>query len=357
LSDLDAKFALPGSVRWAFTPPTPENMFWQPKFKQGLEQEDKEKLMNRYDKLETLIAKWQAAGIISSHSSLNMFLPPLSKQMEAISVLKEIRNPVNAAGMEKIFIQALQENGFVVAEQYAAYIKGIRNALDIKQPLGLKTLEDSNDKKIRYFYNKDRLKIAAYLYPDGKKWDEAKAELIQKEIKGLGKGFDITGTSIMFTNLKTSIIRESVAASTIAFIIIFFIIYFKFKSIKRVFLVKIPLAAGFILTLGFMGLTGMQFNYINIGAITLLFGIGVDYGIYILQDYIEEERENTEASVKHVGKTVVMCAMTTIAGFGSLVTTGFHGIATLGAIITIGVIACLSCALFLLPALMHYIEE
>ncbi|MBI5047563.1 MAG: MMPL family transporter [Deltaproteobacteria bacterium] len=322
-----------------------------------IEAENKEGLMDRYDKLETLIGKWQSAGIISSHSGLNMFLPPLSKQMEAIFVLKEIRDSIDPDRMEKIFIQALQENGFVVAEQYAAYIKGIGNAIDIKQPLGLKTLEDSNDKKIRYFYNKDRLKIAAYLYQDSEQWSEAKTTLIEKELEGLGKGFNITGTSIMFANLKTSIIRESVAASTIAFIIIFFIIYFQFKSIKRVFLVKIPLATGFILTLGFMGFTGIQFNYINIGAITLLFGIGVDYGIYILQDYIEEERKNAEDSVKHAGKTVVMCAMTTIAGFGSLVTTGFRGIATLGAIITIGVIACLLCALFLLPALMHYIEE
>jgi len=320
-----------------------------------VEAESKEKLMGRYDELETLIGKWQAGGIISSHSGLNLFLPPLSKQMEAVSALKEIRGSLNIN--EMTFFRALKENGFVIDEQYRAYISGVRDALEIRQPLGLEALEKSADKKIRYFYNKDRLKIAAYLYPNKENWDDVEIERIQKGIEGLGKGIAITGASIMFANLKTSIIRESITASGIAFIIIFCIIYFSFKSIKRVFLVEIPLVAGFILTLGFMGLAGIKFNYINIGAITLLFGIGVDYGIYILQDYIEEKRKNSEASVKHAGQAVIMCALTTIAGFGSLMTMHFQGIATLGIVITIGVVSSLVCALFLLPVLIHYFEK
>jgi len=52
LSDLGAKFAEPGSVRWVFTPPTPENMSWQPKFKQGLGNEDKQELEELVEALE-----------------------------------------------------------------------------------------------------------------------------------------------------------------------------------------------------------------------------------------------------------------------------------------------------------------
>ena len=148
-------------------------------------------------------------------------------------------------------------------------------------------------------------------------------------------------------------------------VLIFFIIYLQFKTIKRVFLVLTPLLAGFTMTLGFMGLTGMKFNYINIGAVTLLFGIGVDYGVYMLQEYLEKKQSTPDRNiqgqapdeaVKHVGKVIIMCAMTTIAGFGSLATMQFQGIASLGIVITAGVIACLLCALFLLPVLIHYTE-
>src|SRR3972149_6445568 len=129
------------------------------------------------------------------------------------------------------------------------------------------------------------------------------------------------------------------------------------NSGMRTGLVLIPLFIGFTLALGFMGMTGMKFNYINIGAITLLFGIGVDYGVYIMQDYLESRQGSTEASVKHAGRTVIMCAMTTIAGFGSLMTMEYQGMATLGIVLTAGVAACLLCALFFLPALIHYFEK
>jgi len=161
----------------------------------------------------------------------------------------------------------------------------------------------------------------------------------------------------MFASLKTSIIRESIIASAIAFIIISCIIYLQFRAVKRVFLVLMPLFAGVTITLGFMGLTGMQFNYINIGAVTLLFGIGVDYGVYIFHDYLEKKQNTPEMVVQHAGKAVIMCALTTIAGFGSLATMQFRGIASMGVVITIGVVACLICALFFLPVLIHYLER
>ena len=319
--------------------------------------EDREGLMKRYDELETIIGKWREKGTIASHSSLRPFLPPPSRQREVLSALKGIKDSIGINEMEKVFINALKENGFAIDGRYATYIKTIRNAVGISKPIGLEAVENINDKKIGYFYNGEKLKVAAYLYPGNGIWDDAAITLLQEEIKGLGKDFSITGAPIMFAGLKDSIIRESIAAAAIACILIFFIIYMQFKTLRRAVLVLIPLFIGFTLALGFMGMTGMKFNYINIGAITLLFGIGVDYGVYIMQDYLESRQGSAEASVKHAGKTVIMCAMTTIAGFGSLMTMEYQGMATLGIVITAGVAACLLCALFFLPALIHYFEK
>ncbi|MBI3397770.1 MAG: MMPL family transporter [Deltaproteobacteria bacterium] len=319
--------------------------------------ENGERLMEQYSKLEAAIDRWHNMGIIAGHSSLRLFLPPIDKQKETIHALKGVRDSVNLNELEKIFKKTLRENGFIIDKQYAAYIKGIQKALEIKQPLGLEILANSSDKKVKYFYNSEKLKGAAYLYQKDGKWDNASIVLLQKEIEELGKGFAITGASIMFASLKASIIRESITASAIAFIMISCIICFQFRTVKRTFLVIIPLLIGLAITLGFMGLTGVKFNYINIGAVTLLFGIGVDYGVYIFQDYLEKKQSTPEMAIQHAGKAVIMCALTTIAGFGSLATMQFRGIASLGIIITIGVVACLISALFLLPVLIHYIEH
>lgn len=99
--------------------------------------ENKENLMEQYSRLESAIERWEDKGIISSHSGLNLFLPPLYKQMDALSALKEIRNSINLDEMENKFKKALEENGFAVDERYAAYINGIKNAVEIREPLGL----------------------------------------------------------------------------------------------------------------------------------------------------------------------------------------------------------------------------
>jgi predicted RND superfamily exporter protein len=61
--------------------------------------------------------------------------------------------------------------------------------------------------------------------------------------------------------------------------------------------------------------------------------------------------------VQEVGKSVVMCAITTIIGFGSLMTMRFNGVASLGLVISIGVIFCLFTAIVLLPALLHFLKD
>lgn len=52
LSDFGAKFAEPGSVRWSFTAPSAGNLYWQPKFKQELGSEDKQKLNELIEALQ-----------------------------------------------------------------------------------------------------------------------------------------------------------------------------------------------------------------------------------------------------------------------------------------------------------------
>ena len=213
---------------------------------------------------------------------------------------------------------------------------------------------------MRRCYNQDKLKTAAYIFSKDANWDAAALAAVQTDVAGLGDGFELTGAVIMFESLKTSIITDSLRASLISAVLIAFIIYAQFRGIKNSCLVLVPLIAGLLLTLGLMGLAGIPLNFINVAAIPLLLGIGVDYGVYIMQDHIEAGSVSggpPESSVKRVGAAIIMCALTTVAGFGSLVTMPFKGLASLGIIISIGVAACLFAALIFLPAIIHYTER
>jgi len=103
--------------------------------------------------------------------------------------------------------------------------------------------------------------------------------------------------------------------------------------------------------LGTMVALRNDFNPANIMVLPLIVGIGVAYGIYVVQRY----RESHEATFysKSTGRAVILSALTTTIAFASLLVGAHRGIRSLGLVMTIGVIACLVAALALLPSLLE----
>ncbi len=81
-----------------------------------------------------------------------------------------------------------------------------------------------------------------------------------------------------------------------------------------------------IWTVGIMYLLGINFNITTSAVPIAVVGIGTAYSIHIISKYYEElhrgisASEAVNATLKHVGTAVVLSALTTIAGFLSLLT-------------------------------------
>ncbi|MFQ5900932.1 MAG: RND family transporter [Thermodesulfobacteriota bacterium] len=318
-----------------------------------------DELSASFNTIEARLEGWQKEDIIESYTSPGLFIPPLSKQTVALARLAEIRRSVeiDMEGIEETFLTALKDNGFAIDKYSIDYIRGIQEVLRIDKPIRLTDLKEGADKKIKHFYNEDKLEIAAYIFSKDGYWEEGTLMTIKDDLSVLGEGWILLGSTLMFRELKGSIIKESIIAAIIAFAVVCGMLYLQFQSLRRVILVLLPLSLGFVYTIGLMGILNISFNYINIGAITLLFGIGVDYGIYILQGYLDGDGPDVERTIRQVGKSVIMCAITTIVGFGSLVTMRFIGIASLGVVISLGVALCLFTATLILPSILYLFED
>jgi predicted RND superfamily exporter protein len=129
------------------------------------------------------------------------------------------------------------------------------------------------------------------------------------------------------------------------------LIWLHFRSLVSVVLALLPVALGTSWLLGIMGLLGISFNPVNVMTLPLLVGIGVTNGIHILNRYAEERCPSMLA--RSTGKAVIVSALTTMAGFGSLMLAKHQGIASLGYVMVIGVFACLVAALAFLPCLIN----
>jgi hopanoid biosynthesis associated RND transporter like protein HpnN len=126
-----------------------------------------------------------------------------------------------------------------------------------------------------------------------------------------------------------------------------------FRKPLRILAALAPLAMGVILTLGTMGACGFPLNPANMIAFPLILGVGVDNGVHVLHDYLSQRRQGIYTLNYTTGRGILVAALTTILGFGTLMISRHRGLFSLGFILTLGVTCCMLSALVFLPAVLR----
>jgi hypothetical protein len=175
------------------------------------------------------------------------------------------------------------------------------------------------------------------------------------DVGNLGAGFRLVGPALFLGEIRNAILWEACFAVVLSVLGNLVVLRVHFVRWGCVWLVMLPVTVGTILTVGAMGILGLPFNFFNVAGIALIFGFGVDFGIYFMQAYIEEPAAPRRAAnaLQGIGGSIVLCAVTTIASCGSLVTSHYRGLASIGAVLCLGALFCLAATLFLLPGLLE----
>jgi predicted RND superfamily exporter protein len=97
-----------------------------------------------------------------------------------------------------------------------------------------------------------------------------------------------------------------------------------------------------------MDLMGWRWNLMNLMALPLLLGMGVDYSIHI-QLALHRYKGDLATVRKSVGRALLLAGSTTVVGFGSLSFSTNSGMASLGKVCALGIALALVAAVYLLP--------
>lgn len=199
-------------------------------------------------------------------------------------------------------------------------------------------------------------KVLLQVYPKENIWDRDPQERFIRDLRteldptDSGKPV-ITGTPVQLYEYTTLLKDSYVMAAWYALGAIAFLVLLHFRSLTCVFLALLPVGVGSFWAVGIMGWLNIPFNPANIMTLPLVVGIGVTNGIHIINRFAEEQSPSILA--RSTGKAVLVSALTTIAGFGSLMLAQHRGIASLGQVMSLGTAACMIAALTLLPAILN----
>jgi predicted RND superfamily exporter protein len=129
---------------------------------------------------------------------------------------------------------------------------------------------------------------------------------------------------------------------------------FAFRRWREVVLSLAVLGLSALGLLTVMRWAGWSWNLLNLMALPLILGTGVDYGIF-MQLALRRHRGNLSAAQRSVGRALLLCGGTAVAGFGSLAFSSNAGMASLGRICATGIGFNVVISVVLLPVWWKWI--
>ncbi len=148
------------------------------------------------------------------------------------------------------------------------------------------------------------------------------------------------------------IVVESFAmAGLIAFLAITAVLLFMLRNIYDTLLVLLPIILAGLLMVATANIFGVFFNFANIIALPLIFGLGVDSAIHlVIRNRMSDTTEEVVSS--STPQAVLLSSLTTFGAFASLSFSAHYGLASMGMLLTIGIIWLLFSTLLVLPGLL-----
>ena len=132
------------------------------------------------------------------------------------------------------------------------------------------------------------------------------------------------------------------------------LLWLLWRRISDVLLVLTPLILSSLLTCATMVLLNLPFNFANVIVIPLLLGVGANSGIHLVHRSKHVASSGEELLATTTARAVFFSALTTAVSFGTLAFSSHRGMASLGIVLSIGMILTIVCTLCVLPALIEW---
>ncbi|MCK5857171.1 MAG: MMPL family transporter [Bacteroidales bacterium] len=104
----------------------------------------------------------------------------------------------------------------------------------------------------------------------------------------------------------------------LSLLLVFLILLLYFGRIELALITLIPIVFGYIWTVGLMSIMGIQFNIFNIIVLSFIFGLGIDYGIFITKGMLQKYTHNIDV-IREYRSSISLSFFTTIIGVGALI--------------------------------------
>lgn len=308
-----------------------------------------ESVLARGKRVGDLAERYRREGRLVSWSSLDRVVNDEGTQQGLLSEIARGGVLDDAAGR---VAAAVDRNGFA-KEPFQPFLEGLSRLKDagpvpVEQAIG--RLKDSPLRGVvdrHLVRDGDGFHLLVYLHYSG---NEFPRDAFMQDLAAVDPGARAASVDLVSDQLASSVRESFLWGFLLGGILVLFLLVSHFDSLFGVFASLFPVLAGVTAMTGIMALTGMGLNFMNAMVLVTILGMGSDYGLHVSHRARGGDEAKRQNGFVQAGRAVLLSALTTIAGFGSLAFTDYGAMSSIGWATNYGVGATAVFALVFLPA-------
>ncbi|MDR1745825.1 MAG: MMPL family transporter [Tannerella sp.] len=300
-------------------------------------------------RLVMMLDTMQANGVVARHSRMASFIPTNDEQQMRIRHWRQLWTAERIAETRKHVIESGRMYKFK-PETFEPFFELLEHDAEPASLYDAGVIPDEwLSNMIEYTDSTYLVFVSAQVPPD-------RLQEVNDAVAGAPHGLVID--PFYYTSDMVRVINDDFnMVLGISSLFVFVVLLVAFRKLSRAIIAFIPMALSWYVVLGVMGMTGVPFNLINIVISTFIFGIGVDYSIFVMDGLIADARRN-DAGLLTCHKTAIFfSAIVLVTGIAPLIFATHPAIRSVGFATLVGMCSTILITYTIEPFLFRVIER
>lgn len=291
----------------------------------------------------------EVAGKIKSHTKSAMILLPKAEQLARIDTWKKYWTEERVAGLKQNVIAAGEANKFkpamfdpffeMITRDYAP--SSIYEAAVLPEGFMSNMVEHSRGMYL--------------IYTSVQMESENQREV--NDLLAAQKDVIVADPFYYTTNMVELMHDDFNTILGISSLFVLLVLLFSFQSIPLALIAFLPMAMSWYIVLGVMAMFGLQFNLINIVISSFIFGIGVDYSIFVMEGLLSDIKGGDKKLLTYHKTAIFLSAVVLIISISSLMFAKHPALSSIGIATLIGMTATIFITYSLQPFLFKWLMK
>ena len=192
----------------------------------------------------------------------------------------------------------------------------------------------------------DGWRVASYVFPA----TAAQVDAVQEVTRTIDPSATLTGLPLVNRELADRFLPQFIRGLAVGSLVVVAIVVWAFRDWWLSLLALLPTAIGLIWAAGLLAIARSELDLFALFAVVTFVGIGVDYGIHLVQRY--REAGAARQAIEELAPVILVAAAITVLGYGTLVTSSYPPLRSIGVVSAVSVATLSIASVVVLPALL-----